>query len=153
MVENPISARIVAEHLRFLHSIAADMEDPKKLSKLVYLCHGWMLGFRGFPLIKERILVEETGPIVESLSHIEAHNRSAEIGPVQLHVIEIVDKAYAARSAEELSDLTHAEGTPWHALQGRPTGTEIPTSKIRKHYKKMAKDADLLLRYQELVGA
>ena len=60
-----LSARTVAEHILSLRS---DRDTtPLHIVKLVYLCHGWMLGLKHQPLIDEPIVTGRYGPVVQSI--------------------------------------------------------------------------------------
>lgn len=104
-----------------------------KLQKLVYYSQAWHLVWRDRPLFVEPIEAWAAGPVVRSL--FEAHRGKytvsvpADIGgnPDALtreerETVDTVVLHYGKWSAEQLSELTHAEG-PWlDARRGlRPT--------------------------------
>ena len=61
-----------------------------------------------------------------------------------MDVVEAVYKSYKDYTAVQLSNATHRPETPWHDVYevewkgNPPQGTDIPTHKIRAHYKKLA---------------
>ena len=60
-----LPANTVAEHLLWLRGDRPT--TPLHVVKLVYLCHGWMLGIKGQPLIDEPIVTGRYGPVIQSV--------------------------------------------------------------------------------------
>ena len=111
--------------------------SPLKMIKLVYISHGWHLGFKNKPLIEEYVQAWDYGPVISELYHefkiygnqyildyakdyVEKGGRLVEIEPQ----IEKIDSStqnflddiwdiYKDYSVNELMDMTHQEGTPW----------------------------------------
>ena len=63
------SARAVANELIELAKQEGRAFTPLQLLKLVYIAHGWMLGLRQKPLIRDRIEAWKYGPVIPALYH------------------------------------------------------------------------------------
>jgi uncharacterized phage-associated protein len=125
---------------------------PMKLIKLVYLAHGWHLGWLGLPLIGEAVQAWKYGPVIESLYHsLKRHggrqlDRYALIPgkklsePLPLEgFLDAVWTAYGHMSGTQLSTLTHQKDSPWDVIWSRNPGRHwvspiIPDDLIRKYY-------------------
>lgn len=139
-------ARIVAEQVLWVRK---DTDTtPMHVIKLVYLCHGWMLGICERPLIVESAEAWRYGPVVPTVYHayksfggeaIETvpRDRSKEFDEEQIELMEAVLDAYRDHTALALSAITHQPGTPWHRVYrgGWGEGAIIPNKLIRDHYK------------------
>lgn len=142
---NPsVSPTLVAEHILWLRR---EIEStPMHVIKLVYLSHGWMLGFTGRSLINEAVEAWHYGPVVPTIYHryksfggggisTELLDLSDGFDDKQEEVIELVDSVYKDCNALDLSSLTHKPGTPWDITRSRyGIGSIIPNELIRKHY-------------------
>ena len=125
--------------------------SPMKIIKLVYIAHGWMLGIYGRPLIREDVEAWKYGPVVRELYHEVKRFRNRVVDPNSLIVLEnddfdddeksIMDEtleAYQQLSAVQLSQITHASGTPWDFIYNeRKTGIVVPNDLIEDHYRRM----------------
>ncbi|SDR06678.1 type II toxin-antitoxin system antitoxin SocA domain-containing protein [Pseudoxanthomonas sp. CF125] len=128
---------------------------PMQLIKLVYIAHGWHLGYFNRPLINERVQAWKFGPVIDSLYHklkcygdgpitaIIPMRLGAESpvidDPNTVSLLDSVFKSYAPYSGLQLSTLTHQADTPWYKAYiergGRfGWGTEIPEEEIKAHY-------------------
>lgn len=96
-----------------------------KLQKLLYYCQAWSLVWDETSLFQEDIEAWANGPIVPAIyeAHrgqykIESwpHGNSERLDQNQQETVDAVLKYYGHRSAQWLSDLTHAE-EPWRARQ------------------------------------
>lgn len=128
---------------------------PMQLLKLVYVAHGWYLGYTGQPLINEQVQAWRHGPVIKSLyDRIRNYGSGAVAGlisegpfgglpqPVGAEarpLLEGVWRNYARFSGIELSQMTHLPNTPWsiawHDQGGKhmyfaPISNEL----IRQHY-------------------
>jgi uncharacterized phage-associated protein len=115
--------------------------------KLVYLCHGWLLGMCDRSLIYEPVEAWRYGPVVPSVYHVYKHfggghinadhvDRSTELDEDQLRSLEVVDAVYGHLNAVHLSALTHRPGTPWDVtVRSLGFGSTIQDSLIRDHFK------------------
>ena len=146
--ERPIQCPLaVARHiLSARHSIQT---TPMHLIKLVYLCHGWMLGVHRRPLIHEDVVAWRYGPVVPTVYHMyksfggspidAARPKPSQQGVFdgqQLGLMDAVLNAYQDYSAFDLSAITHQAGTPWHVVYagGHGRGAIIPNALIQEHY-------------------
>lgn len=121
---------------------------PMQLIKLVYLCHGWMLGLYGRPLLLENVEVWRYGPVISGLYRSvrvfrsgpvkgSLSNEKGEFGNEEKNVMDQVLEIYGRYSGIQLSRLTHAPGTPWSEMQ--EAGKEIiPNELIQVHFQELA---------------
>lgn len=130
---HPVSARAIAEHILWMRGDSSTSQA--QLEKLVYLCHGWMLGFRDQPLINDEVVVAETGPVVQGLAEIRP-KQHAELDVGQREIISMVIDGYGGFTAQKLSALTHEEGTPWYSLRHRQ-GEKIQIEELKEHYREL----------------
>ena len=148
MAKERVSANTIAEHILWLRR---DSETtPLHIVKLVYLCHGWMLGLRGKPLVDEPVVTGRYGPVIQSLYDRyrifgdgpiigpEVIDHTADLNPLQLSVVNFVHAVYEEFPDTELSELTHEPGTPWSDIyRSRGLDVEIPQELIEDHYRQM----------------
>lgn len=135
---------------------------PMKVQKLVYFAHGWTLALTGRPLIDEQVEAWRFGPVVPSLYHALKHYGSEAIpasrrisaqavfgegeplpiGELDRKLVEKIWRVYGRFPAVELSEMTHASGSPWHTTWHNggkdKKGTDIPDEEIRQYYRKKA---------------
>jgi len=99
---------------------------PMQLIKLVFLCHGWMLGLYGRHLIKDAVEAWRYGPVLPNLYKKIKHFRSNPVtkinsehlcpdqfDEVETNVIEQVYNLYGHWNGIQLSALTHEKDSPW----------------------------------------
>ena len=128
---------------------------PLQVIKLVYFCHGWMLGLYERPLLGHPVMAWRYGPVVaqvyDSLRQYGGNPVSQPIPYVEhFHgdqqeedILSQVYLKYGKLDGILLSRLTHATGTPWHHIwNAGGHGAIIPDSLIQQHY------ALLALRYE-----
>ena len=132
-----------------------------KLQKLVYLAHGWHLGFIGTPLVQERVRAWKWGPVILELYRefarfggrpidelyselstlddepVTQSPRLSEADAPSREIIEAVWDNYKSYSATELSSLTHKPNTPWD-IASRQNKLVISQDIIRDHFRKLA---------------
>ena len=135
--------KAIANHILWMRRDAPT--TPLKLVKLVYICHGWMLGLTSEELINEPVEAWQNGPVVPSLYWeyrrfggypIEVPIAEQPLTDNQVKVIEAVHDVYKDFSGPQLSELTHRNGTPWHEIYYKDgVGAVIPSSIIRNHYR------------------
>ena len=122
------------------------------LVKLVYLAHGWCLGYTGKPLISSPVQAWRHGPVIPEVYnefrpqgiHNIMTTASDENGNVykaalserEEDILNQVYDAYSPLSASRLSALTHAEDSPWSRARGYYA--PIPDNAIRAYYEKRA---------------
>ena len=135
-----------------------------QVQKLVYFAHGWHLALTGEPLINERVLAWDYGPVVRSLwrafkeygsNPIQKMARvpdwegdlvnwitptvedgeQPETNAYTAALIRRVWEQYGSLKAYELSELTHVEGGPW--------------SRTRENGRDFIRDADIYDFFQK----
>ncbi len=120
-----------------------------KLQKLVYYCHAWWLSVHDRPFIDERPQVWKYGPVFDELYHSlkgygsqpitsmqrgdhfnEGPERIDDANDELMGLVDWVWARYGDKTAEELSERTHKDGTPWKIIAEKnhfrvPKGTVI----------------------------
>jgi uncharacterized phage-associated protein len=128
---------------------------PMKLIKLVYIAHGWHLGFHGRPLISEPVQAWKYGPVIPEL-YVKFKlfgNGPISWIPTSMYIPEITDSkvvrflnsiwdAYSKYTGGQLSTMTHRENTPWWKVWKLNGGEErkgavIPDAIITEHYREL----------------
>ena len=139
------SALDVAKYILKKHGQMTAM----KLQKLVYYCQAWSLVWDERPMFREKIKAWANGPVVPALyqalkGRFEVTARHLAEGDPDLldekarDTVNGVYVFYGGKTAQWLSDLTHAE-RPWKDARGclgpgEPGGSEIPTDQIAEYY-------------------
>jgi uncharacterized phage-associated protein len=112
-----------------------------KLQKLVYYAQAWCLVWDDKPLYKNRIEAWANGPVVRDLYNahrgsfvVTAHDFAKQasgkaLTDEQRETIDLVIEAYGRRSAQWLSDQTHAE-LPWQDARKGLTEAERGDNEI-----------------------
>jgi len=160
----PYPAGAIANEFITIAKAAGRKLSPLKLQKLVYFAHGWYLAFTGHPLINEPIEAWKFGPVIPSLYHAfkkygygevaecvtddylwafgnPEHapsiddNLNQEENELAKQVVKRIWDVYGRFSATQLSNLTHAAGTPW---------SDTPDRDKRRH---ATIDQDLIRTY------
>ena len=134
---SPVSPQTVAEHILWLRR---DMSTtPRSLVKMVYLCHGSVLGFTNAPLISEPVVAGQFGPIVKSLDDRYAiygngpifgepeQDHTNEFGETVSSILADVTARYGEMTDDELSEITHLKDAPWSTVK---VGEEISNDTI-----------------------
>jgi uncharacterized phage-associated protein len=130
--------------------------SPMKMQKLVYYAHGWYAGYIHQPLINESVEAWQYGPVIPSLYHefkrfgsgsIKA--KAVDFVPGGLAVVpppedpnirqflENIWRSYSRYTGVALSEMTHAEGSPWHKTWQECSGmrsVDIPFEVIDQHF-------------------
>ena len=125
----PTAARLVANEFIQLGATEGRYFTPLELLKLVYIAHGYHLGFNGQPLVLEEVEAWQYGPVISDLYRaMKRYGGSFVREPVQvpfylntgdsftddgLSVIRWVFNNYKQLNGIELSSRTHAPNTPW----------------------------------------
>lgn len=138
--------------------------SPMKLLKLAYYAHGWHLAILDEPLIDEGVEAWQYGPVVKTLYHQFKEFGKSGIDRLGL-VMDYVDgrfrkrepkidtqdeelgllfprmwSIYGGYTAAQLSNATHADGTPWRTIYDLfdgdiPPSVKIPDEVIKAHFK------------------
>ena len=125
---------------------------PMQVLKLVYLCHGWMLGLYGQPLLIQPVQAWRFGPVVPDVYYALKHYRKnrvtrpidleawgvtpQEFGPREENLMDQVLDIYGGLSGPKLSALTHRRDSPWRRVwqPGSSDAAVIPNSMIERYY-------------------
>lgn len=119
--------------------------SPMKMQKLIYYAQAWYYSLNNEPLIDEHFSRWHYGPVIPSLYHklkyYGANNITSKIGDLEFinndtvfvepvikdnligQFLDRILEVYGSFSAEQLSNMTHQEGTAW-AING-PNGSVI----------------------------
>lgn len=147
--------------LRARNEGVADV-SPLKLQKLVYNLHGWTLAVANSPVIGERFEAWPHGPVNATIYHhfkefrfrpitkyaddidpVTGQSSATYVAPTDAEFYKIFDpvwERYKGYTGEQLSDFTHAVGTPWS--YARQNGFQyIPDNRIRAHFLDLSKVA------------
>ena len=153
-------ARAVANWYLAKAAVEQDTIDPLKLMKLVYITHGWNLGFTGKPLFFQRVMAWPHGPVIPEVYHafkLFGYNPirtsatfydheddierpyEARFDEMEISVLQASWSKYKPYTGSQLEDLTHLPGTPWSEVTaGLPPGkirnVPMPNEIIQKHY-------------------
>ncbi len=143
-----VGAIQVAEHIRWLRDQKAEPTTPMQILKLVYIAHGWVLGFLRRPLIRQPVEAWRYGPVVPTVYHhykvFERHpiimgtkSQKSELDEKQQAVVKAVEKSYRRFSGPQLSSMTHQKGSPWDITVQKQglVNAVIPNDLIQQHYK------------------
>jgi uncharacterized phage-associated protein len=145
------SSRQVANYLIELAGERGRGLTPMQLIKLVYMCHGWMLGLYNRPLIREQVQAWKYGPVVPDLYRAVRRFGADPVtrllpGPqhppfdaLEQDLIAQVFSTYGDHSGVTLSEMTHLPGSPWHHIWNpKAWNPAIPDEMIRDYYAKLA---------------
>lgn len=140
--------------------------DHMKLQKLLYFTNGWYLALAGRPLLTENPQVWRYGPVFRWLYNVFSRfGRSFIREPISGNpfrggepdrldqaglddigdLIDWVWGEYGGKSGIQLSDETHAPGTPWRRIAETsgfrvPLDTEIPPVEDYEYFAQLAKN-------------
>lgn len=139
-------ARVVSNHLVDIAAADGNTLTPMQVLKLVYISHGYRLGFNGIPLIPNRIEAWKFGPVIPDLYFSIKNYRDKPVAHVvatgledfrdgEADFVSSIYDAYKNLDGLQLSNLTHQDGTPWQNVY-RPdvSNTVIPDDIIQHHY-------------------
>lgn len=141
------SSRAIANYLLEKAWDTGNALTPLQLIKLVYLCHGWMLGIHGQTLVKEEVEAWRYGPVFRDLYSAVREYRAQAVSkllPVfrrkkfeeeEIGIMDQVYGVYGEFSGIALSKRTHAIGTPWDQVwKERGQSSPIPNDLIENHF-------------------
>lgn len=142
------SALEIADYILRKAGSVSDTITPMQILKLVYLCHGWMLGLYGRQLIEEDIEAWRYGPVIRGLYDAVKHYRSqaitgllcqkeASLDPAEKNIVDQVYEKYGQYSGPALSRLTHMEGSPWDITYNLLGQNEVISNDLIEDYFKM----------------
>lgn len=145
--------------------------SPMKLQKLVYYAHAWFMAFTDKELIKEEIQAWKFGPVIPDIYHEfkEHGNTNITSFATELNfeesklelitpvvdetdedakaIINEVWKVYKDLTPIQLSNATHAKGSPWEVVASSygselPKNIEIPNTLIKDIFKKRLEQSE-----------
>ena len=153
----PHDAVIIANKLIQLAIEKEKLLTPIQIIKLVYICHGFMLGLYKRPLINQEIEAWQYGPVISTLynklrkykgSHVTREikiwpPKKGKLDNQENDIIKQVFSKYAHLSGPVLSTLTHLSGTPWQIVRsqiGKNKKGIIPNDLIQEYYSQLCRN-------------
>ena len=139
-------ARCIANRLIGLGINSSKPADPLQIIKMTYLSHGWMLGLYNQALSAQPVEAWRYGPVIPDIYHgLKRHgNRpihemmnvpDEQFAELEEDIINQVWEIYSKYTGIELSQITHADRTPWHETWSQyGKNAIIPNPLIRDHY-------------------
>ena len=131
--------------------INGDFLTPLQIIKLVYMSHGWMLGLQDRPLFRQDVEAWKYGPVIPDVYHeLKIYGNSPVEKPIkgvvkvnlediELDLIQQVNRLYGGFSGIRLSQITHADGSPWHQIwMKHKRSAIIPNELIKDYYRNLA---------------
>lgn len=147
---NAHPARDIAEQILWVRKDGPT--TTMQVLKLSYICHGWMLGIHGEPLVSDPVMAWRYGPVIPDIYRLYKSFGGNPIDTVpvdktnmldgnQASLIKAVLNSYREFTAWQLSAITHKPGTPWDQVYNGDggIGAIIPNNMIKKYYEKLAK--------------
>jgi uncharacterized phage-associated protein len=143
----------VANRLLRLAWAAGRHLTPMQLLKLVFMCHGWMLGLYHRPLICEPVQAWKYGPVIPELYRaIRSYRNQPVTRPIgstqddgldtfEEDLIRQVFEAYGEYDGITLSHITHENGSPWDQTFSGERNIVIPNDVIEDYYDSLARRA------------
>ena len=143
----------VADKLIRLSIGEENLVTPMQVQKLTYFCHAWMLGLGFGPLFNDAVESWQYGPVVRSVYHALKHHKGSSIRKTLLEspakfsdteekLIKTVWEKYSGLNGLQLSNLTHAEGSPWQQTYQRDNRSQIIHNHvIRDYYANLIEEA------------
>lgn len=127
-----------------------------QLQKLIYIAHGYLLGWVGEPLIRDDVQAWKYGPVLPevyknfkdngrskvSTDGIENINFGSDFTENEETCLKGVLNLYGEDPAESLINITHQKNTPWDEIWNKKGGKDklfavIPDELIKNHYRKV----------------
>lgn len=159
------SPKSIANYFLELAAEKGEKLTPMKLQKLVYYAAGWFAGHTGKPLVDEAPEAWQYGPVFPSIYHefkrfgaspitskatqLEPNefDFGAAVTPADTNVRKFLDniwESYSKYTGIALSEMTHAQGSPWHQTWQASQGVRnisIPFELVRDNFKLAADKA------------
>lgn len=132
----------IAAYIRTLMPQVEEMQ----LQKLLYFSQGWALAWRGRGLFSGEFEAWVGGPVDGDVWRANQERRLPTVVTMDDDdriVVDAVVGYYGHLSGREMSDLTHADGTPWSVIRADlppKTGSQrrIGDSLIRTHFVRLS---------------
>lgn len=144
-------SRDVANYILQLAQDNGDSLTPMQLLKLTYIAHGWFYGINGRPLICDPVEAWQYGPVIPRLyDEIKRYRggaitskiprwRADKLDEEEQDIIKQVYDVYGKFTGPQLSNMTHAPGTPWYlTYEDGAFGRRISDDLIEEHYRQKA---------------
>lgn len=124
-------ARSVTNHIIQRSVESNNLLTPLQINKIVYFCHGWMLGIYSESLYWQNVHAWRLGPVVPDVYHSLKHFGGAPVSTLvhapefesynsnELAVMNRIYDHYSQFDGRQLSTMTHEPGTPWHVTWNR----------------------------------
>lgn len=130
-----------------------------KLQKLVYIAHGYFLGWKGKPLVQDPVEAWKYGPVIRSI-YKQFKGSSDVINVTNEDILTDLDNdpdandciakvldLYGNFTAKELVDITHQKDTPWFDAWNNifsifSSRKIIDNNEIKNHYRKVINTPD-----------
>ena len=121
------SVAVANRFIEFARSQGKDIRSISKLTKLVYIAHGYLLAVEDRPLVKDKVEAWPYGPVIPHLYNTFRRTPPVPepLQPKQVEscnefdddtvqsFIEQVYRSYGRFSLDDLSQITHRKGSPW----------------------------------------
>lgn len=147
----PVSSRVIANAVIAAAAETERVRTPLEILKLVYISHGFHLGFWGELFTGEQVEAWRYGPVLPTLyGAMKAYGSKPVVdylrlpffaeGPRtltadQTELVRWVQHRYRDYSGLQLSAMTHAAGTPWSiTMTTQGQNAIIAPELIQEHY-------------------
>ncbi|WP_019011017.1 Panacea domain-containing protein [Deinococcus aquatilis] len=142
------AAEVVANTFLELAQAEGRTLTQMQINKLVFIAHGWALALLGRPLTYNTFHAWQRGPVARRLwEYWRTLGRQPIRDPLPvsdaeprlkededaLNLIRGIWATYGQKSGEELSNLTHLQGSPWAQTYGLSNDL-IPNEITREYY-------------------
>ena len=141
----------VAQYIYELSKKNNRLITPMKLLKLTYICYGWYSIGNEDRLFYNEIQAWKYGPVIPDLYdkikiyHTNPVNddigNSESLDDNKKKWIEKIYSLYKGFTGNDLSNMTHIEGSPWHQVYDKSNRYEIPDNIIKDYYKKLYEES------------
>ena len=142
------TALAVADKLIRLAREAETPITPMQVQKLAYFSHAWSLGLGYGPLFQDAVESWQYGPVIRSVYHALKSYRGGPVTkpilsdlseertftPSEATVIKAVYQQYRDLEGIKLSQMTHAEGSPWQQIYLRDKRRAILPNPVMRDY-------------------
>ncbi len=171
MQKSPYTAAAIANYFIQKNKSSPTDLTHLKIQKLLFFAQGWFMANYNMPLFNESFEAWRHGPVVRSIYHSlsgsgdsiisneitqpyendsnELTFGAPQVDPEDTTVTNFLGRfwqVYAPIHAYRLSELTHAEGTPWRNVYAKyegclPYGAEILDSDISAYFSNLKEKA------------
>lgn len=145
MIKRVYDSRSIANYLIGKAAEAGRNLTALQLMKLVYIAHGFTLGIFARPLLEDDVEAWQYGPVMrriykqlpggqQPVGHLVGIE-SAQLDAEEKQIVDDVYRLYGNLSGLYLSNLTHANGSPWRMTWDTyGKNAVIPQDLIQAHY-------------------